>query len=352
MSEDVWVSSIESSYNTIYGSSEVGPLRSTSIVLLVMPQALQAPSWHTLTAVYHPKLLLFMLPSSPFMAWLSVAVSIIDRTTTSFSEAESSVLKSGTDEKKAQYLRDRGVEIATFIDKFIQQNGLPPPDEKGSGGGFAILGWSLRALFALATTANVDVLGDSTRAHFARYMRSLILFGASEGDHASHAAVLDELLAETAFVSIGSLPPPKTWNSLLDESIPLPMRTPMINYWVSAYFDHGDLKTAISILSSTSSPRRRGFRAYTTCLPSSLRALYEKTVFDKKAREILPHMKVCALFGGRTSAVSLPSMFAMEGDDRAHGGGNICFRLIKGGNHFMHWDEPELTLETLLDAMA
>ncbi|EKM51920.1 uncharacterized protein PHACADRAFT_212537 [Phanerochaete carnosa HHB-10118-sp] len=275
---------------------------------------------------------------------------------TPFSKAELNVLKSGTDEEKAQHVRDRGVEIATFIDKFVQQNGLPPPDEKGNGGGFAVMGWSLGALYALATAANVDALGDAERARFAQYMRSLILLDAAYG-------------------AIGLLPPPKMWNPFLDESIPPRRRAPMFNYWVTAYFDHGDLNnrdfntleyvvpspTRIPSIHNLSAEQRAAI-IYNDCVRTSdgpltfcvpqLRESYEKAIFDKKTREILPNMKVWALFGDRTSTFSLPTMFTMEEDDKAYGGGNVRFRFIKGANHVMHWDEPELTLEALLDAMA
>lgn len=105
---------------------------------------------------------------------------------TPLSAADLNVLKSGTDEEKAQHVRDRGVEIATFIDKFVQQNELPSPDEKGSGGGFAVLGWSLGGAFALAASANVDALADAARARFARYMRSIVMLGGSIHNHADY----------------------------------------------------------------------------------------------------------------------------------------------------------------------
>lgn len=91
--------------------------------------------------------------------------------------SELSTLEGGSDEQKAALLRKRGVEIGTFIDRFILQNGILPISADGKTGGIVIVGWSLGVAFALAALANVDILPSDAQARFATYLRSVILEG-------------------------------------------------------------------------------------------------------------------------------------------------------------------------------
>lgn len=60
---------------------------------------------------------------------------------------------------------------------------------------------------------------------------------------------------------------------------------------------------------------------------------YQKAVFDQKTRESLPNTAMWALVGDSGPSFSLSTMWNMEEEDEAHGGGNIQFRLLKGANH-------------------
>ncbi|EKM51921.1 uncharacterized protein PHACADRAFT_165254 [Phanerochaete carnosa HHB-10118-sp] len=295
---------------------------------------------------------------------------------TPLSAADLNVLKSGTDEEKARYVRDRGVEIATFVDTFVRKNGLPPPDEKGSGGGFAILGWSLGGAFALAAAENVGALADAARARFARYMRSIILLGGFRHNHADYQITYSESLAEPGHAAIGIPPPPKLWSPFRDENIPPAQRASTFNSWVTAYFDHGDIsKRDLDALEYvTPSPTRmpsitnmsaeqQAAIVYNGCALTSefplagncaqqVYATYQKAVFDQKTRESLLNTAIWVLCGDSGPSFSLSTLWVMEEDDKAHGGGKIQFRLLKGANHCMFWDYPEVTLRAILDTMA
>ena len=96
---------------------------------------------------------------------------------TPLSPQELNVLNSGTDEQKAEYLKERGVEFATFFDTFAEGNTLSPISPDGSSGGFAVLGWSLGCTFALASIAAVDALPAHVQERWKTRMRSLILQG-------------------------------------------------------------------------------------------------------------------------------------------------------------------------------
>lgn len=90
---------------------------------------------------------------------------------------DTALLTSGTDEQKAAFLKARGVELATFVDKFIERNEVPPISTDGHTGGFALLGWSLGNAIALAAVANVDSLSATAQARWTSGMRALILHG-------------------------------------------------------------------------------------------------------------------------------------------------------------------------------
>lgn len=96
---------------------------------------------------------------------------------TPLSPQEIAVLNSGTDDQKADFLKARGVEFATFVDLFVQKYSLPPISADGFSGGFAVLGWSLGCSFALATVAAVGSLPAVGQTRWKDGMRSLILQG-------------------------------------------------------------------------------------------------------------------------------------------------------------------------------
>jgi hypothetical protein len=86
-------------------------------------------------------------------------------------------LEQGSSEEKAEFWRDRGHEIALFIDAFIKENNIPPISNDGQSGGVILLGWSLGCGEANATVAHVDTLPPPLRSHLASYIRALILYG-------------------------------------------------------------------------------------------------------------------------------------------------------------------------------
>ena len=95
---------------------------------------------------------------------------------TLLSDKEKAVLDSGTDEEKAEFLKERGLEVSTFIKCFDEENPISPIS--GATGGFAILGWSLGSSFALAAVANLDSLRTDLQTWWGDHLRALILYGA------------------------------------------------------------------------------------------------------------------------------------------------------------------------------
>ena len=96
---------------------------------------------------------------------------------TPFSDEDKRVLNSGTDAERAAFLREQGVEIATFVDRLIEKNGLPPLSADKKSGGVQLMGWSFGATLAMAALANLDALPEASQTRLAAHLRSLILFG-------------------------------------------------------------------------------------------------------------------------------------------------------------------------------
>lgn len=90
---------------------------------------------------------------------------------------DTAILASGSDEQKAAFLKARGVEVATFIDLFVERNGVPPISPDGHTGGFALLGWSLGNAIVLSAVANVESLPPAAQDRWTSGMRALILHG-------------------------------------------------------------------------------------------------------------------------------------------------------------------------------
>ncbi|EIW56131.1 uncharacterized protein TRAVEDRAFT_39145 [Trametes versicolor FP-101664 SS1] len=269
---------------------------------------------------------------------------------------DTAILASGSDEQKAAFLKARGVEVATFIDLFVERNGVPPISPDGHTGGFALLGWSLGNAIALSAVANVESLPPAAQDRWTSGMRALILH-------------------EPLTVAIGSPLPPKVWSPQIDQTIPEELRGPFFTQWITSYFKHGDLSTRSldvlsyivpttlrvpSIFSMTEEeqakivympPGSASDMLFMVFSAAQINASYKRACFDAGVRARLPRMKICAFTGDATCVFSLPAHWAMQDDDKARGGGFIDFKMVEGANHFLQWDSPELALETYRAAM-
>ncbi len=96
--------------------------------------------------------------------------------TTPLSPEEFVITQTGgtSDSQREGLVEARGHEIALFIDTFVQKFNLP---SISSGGGVALLGWSLGATFAPMVISSVNSLPEDVRLRLSQYMRSLILYG-------------------------------------------------------------------------------------------------------------------------------------------------------------------------------
>ncbi|KAG5351270.1 hypothetical protein C0989_007164 [Termitomyces sp. Mn162] len=277
---------------------------------------------------------------------------------TAYSSHELGIAVSGgTDEQKDSEFKARGIEVATFIDHFIQQNNLPSIPEDGKAGGIILLGWSLGSAIALAAIANAYALSSDTRARLGAHIKSVIVY-------------------DPAPIVLGLPTPEQNWTPLLDTYVPEGLRLGAFGQWVTGYFDHGDLaKRDLSSLSwvlPSSSPIPTFFQIpaekfaeaarygsdgfsdlpYMVHFMAQFKAAYRKVINDPETLNIFPSLKPVLLVGEKSGAFAIAGMWAAEDDQKVVGGSQLKINLVTNINHFWHWDDPEAALEGFLSCAA
>ncbi|KAI0064166.1 hypothetical protein BV25DRAFT_1853507 [Artomyces pyxidatus] len=272
---------------------------------------------------------------------------------TPLSPSELDMPTNGSDVEKTAFLNARGIEAAMFIDKFIQQNDIPPISTSGLGGGIGLLGWSAGNSVTLSVVANLDVLSSETQARFASRLRALIMY-------------------EPPSMITGAPVPKGTWLPQFDPTLPTHLQQAMWTPWVSSYFAHSDLSkrdpTVLTVTAPSLTPAPTVYNMSpeeiadsvddtVTELPALIHAtsqqsvIYRKACFEREVRTRLPHMKVTHLCGDKTISSALATLWGVQDDAEVDGGNMVEFNLVPDANHFMHWDHPEKTLEACLLAL-
>ncbi|TFK25401.1 hypothetical protein FA15DRAFT_590555 [Coprinopsis marcescibilis] len=267
---------------------------------------------------------------------------------TPLSPSDLGFIVNGTDSQKAQYLRDRGLEILQFMDVFIQTNLLPPISEDEKTGGSALLGWSLGNSFTLPGIARASELGAETTTRLSHHLRSLIL---------QANLVL--------------------WFPAFDGSIASEDRTPFTIQWLTGYFDHGDIsqrnETALAFTVPTTAKVPSIFKMHDHLPkmlvpepfavtgsdwllsgnfgPQILKA-YRSVCYSSEVKELFPRIKIWNLVGDSSGGFAIAAYWQVQDDDQAAGGENINYHVLSGGNHFFHWDYPSVTVQAYQRAIV
>ena len=98
---------------------------------------------------------------------------------TPLSTQELEALNGDDADAHAEFLRERGLEIALFIGWAIKEKSLPPIKIEGASasGGIVLLGWSLGNITTLAFLANLDKYPVELNRVFKSYLRRFDMYG-------------------------------------------------------------------------------------------------------------------------------------------------------------------------------
>ncbi|KAJ3794253.1 hypothetical protein GGU11DRAFT_690187 [Lentinula aff. detonsa] len=270
---------------------------------------------------------------------------------TPLSTYEQNVILNGTADQQAEFSRNIGVELLMFMDEFIQDHNISVFNgDKNSAGGVAVVAWSIGNMAGLSAIAHIEDVPEATRSRLASRIRSLIM-------------------QESSSNALGLPAPAQNWVPLdiSDPTIPAAHQYTAFAQWVTAYFDHGNLSsrdpdviswvvpssfTPFTIFNMTVSQYNTivdtsinpALDADQLALAPVLEANYRASNFNSTLRGLLPHMENWFITGTRSASFGPYCIWVVEDDNAAAGGGFVNFMTIDGVNHFMHWDDPELTL--------
>ncbi|KAI0755094.1 Alpha/Beta hydrolase protein [Daedaleopsis nitida] len=267
--------------------------------------------------------------------------------------AEDMAALAGTDEQKEAFIQARGLEVATFIDKFIEVNDIPPISEDGTAGGIALMGWSLGCCVSLSVVSHIRSYPQSVQKRLGAYLRAHILH-------------------EPPQVALGHSISPKTWLPNMNPNLTPEKGALLTAHYLSAYFRHGDLSKRSpdaleyvvpatfrppTVFSMSDAHMEKIFNLeaggpdtvwYLGSGPQ-LFASYRKACFDKAVRAKVPKMKTWVLVGEATFTLCLGAAWRIEEEDAVAGGGFVKTRWFPDINHFIQWDEPELAMKSFVE---
>ncbi|KAF8224406.1 alpha/beta-hydrolase [Tricholoma matsutake] len=273
---------------------------------------------------------------------------------TPFPDTDKDIFTQGTDTQKTEWLKSRGLEISNFVNSFISRENLPAISPEGKGG-CVLLGWSMGCSFTMSAIAHIGDLPSSAQVLLASRLRAYILHDPPEialglPTFPGHALVLGPAMSEAA-------------------------RSRVITCWITSYFQHSGLHThdlhGLKVVPSihrvpsvwnmslteaayiidTGSHNAFDGLLLSKCQPET-NAVYKAAIFDRVVRHQLPHMKSWLLIGSASIPTCISSLWSIQDDDKANGGDNISYKVLPGMNHFVHWDEPELTVNTYLEILS
>ncbi|KAF8901870.1 Alpha/Beta hydrolase protein [Gymnopilus junonius] len=253
-------------------------------------------------------------------------------------------------EERANFIQARGHELALFIALFAQKFELPPLSDDGKTGGSTVYGWSMGSQLAVLMLASVPTLPPTVRSSLASHLRSLVIYDAAP-------------------YFFGFPNAEKNWAPLVDITMPESLRLPMFGQWVSSYFDNGDYSkhnydTLAYVLPSTdkiptifkddmSNTASYGQDAALD-LPlvfkfvQPLQEAFYKALRGSETAALFPRLKMTFVCGDRSPSFGLSGLWTVQ-DNVTKGGlrGRIHYKIVKGANHFLHWEDPYKALELI-----
>ncbi|KAH8114770.1 hypothetical protein DFH11DRAFT_1593365 [Phellopilus nigrolimitatus] len=291
---------------------------------------------------------------------------------TPFSDPELDVINGKDDNAHRDFLRKRGLEIAHFLVWVISEKEIPHASEDGSSGGLALLGWSQGNVTTLPFLAHLDSYPHEIITTLEPYLRTFILYdipnrflgySMPEGTyHPSTDSTIPENELGVAFakwvssyfahpaysnITSGETSPNRSTGSLQD-------RTPENPYRICT----ADTLTAEELLTITDpTPATRSEQLPWNVHISTLHEQTRRALLFSANKDLLPKLNIYFVYGLASGWEVQWAAWELEKDHAkwvTDGEQVRPFKFIpaEGGNHFMHWDDADMLLTILKDAIS
>lgn len=157
-----------------------------------------------------------------------------------FSSEELAAMSNPDKAVQARALQNQAEEIAEFLVHIIKEYQIPATSP--SGGGLALMGWSLGNILPLAFLANADAYAPEHVELLGRYLRTVVLHGERDSILSSLPGVDRPTFfrLDPSLICVGEAPPiaetsVSNW-PLLNPGIPLDERLRIFPIWASSYY--------------------------------------------------------------------------------------------------------------------
>ncbi|KAH9856243.1 hypothetical protein C2E23DRAFT_772694 [Lenzites betulinus] len=291
------------------------------------------------------------------------AYTAAERTLVTLSpEAKDDAAEAAVAKKSGEtFLRERGRELHDFLVELVRNEVVRPMDPTNNTGGIVISGWSFGTIWMLALLAHVASFSASD-VKLTDYMKRVVFL-------------------DPPYLAFGYPPAPDNpYNPLFDSDIPLNDREKVFASWVSGYYIHGDTvetlerKIPLREPPPTLSTLTHEEIARTLCLPPGGPGGSDSMLLDLNVKfGIFATLREAALYTHvgepavdqwqdvevrhvlcEQSVWETPwgTMLLEKDMETARAQGlpmrKIRVVKIKGANHFVHWDTPDLVLRALI----
>jgi len=281
------------------------------------------------------------------------------RGSTKYTDAELEDLKAGR-----KVFQDRlAIQLAWFLEHFINHENTPKLSLDRKSGGFIVLGWSFGNATTLSLFADPAVIPKALYDTIEPYVMSLVLYDPP------YTALGYELPGQESVYDPWSDPDYPTPEGMYDN----------FQHWVSSYYKHPDIASGKP--SGMSFEKRTAKRTYATwtdeqkekyfdkeaavrCelpayappMQATLKAQTYEALFNvDKVSSYFPNVKVFYISGIGTCyycmwAYMESSRLYKEALARGEKVRPTKFKLVEGGNHFLHYDFPDVLLQEIVQS--
>ncbi|KAJ6522715.1 Alpha/Beta hydrolase protein [Mycena capillaripes] len=276
---------------------------------------------------------------------------------TKYTDAELEDLKAGR-----KIFQDRlALQLAWFFEHFITHESTPKLSPDRKSGGFVIMGWSFGNATLLSLFSDPAIIPKALYETVEPYLMSIVLYDPP------HIALGYTLPCQESFYSPFSDPDYPTPELIYDN----------FQHWVSSYYKHPDIasgkpsgmcfakRTEKRTVSSWTEEQKEKYfdtlaavrselPAYAPPMQATLKVQTQQALFNVNlVSSYFPQVKVLYITGIETCYYCMWGYMEssrLYAEAVAHGEKvrPTKFKLVEGGNHFLHYDMPDVFLQEVV----